>query len=392
MDKKKIYWLSDSPTTCTGYATISANVMNGLTEAGYDCHYQAHNIIGQNIMPGLTFEDGRKLNFTIHGTGRMPYSQDLLIPKIRQMKPDVFITLLDTFMLYPWYPQMDFAPAKTIFYFPSDGGGFPLGCEQILRKCNVPVAMSRFGQKQLWEDHKIKCEYIPHAVDTENYFPMTPEQRLELRRKWGLEGKFVVGSVFRNQGRKMPDRQLRAFAEFAKGKDDAIFLLHTDPTDVASVFNIIEFIKKLGIENKVRFTGMTFHKGFTYKEMNNVYNLMDVHFLSTSGEGFGVPIIEAAACGIPGIVTDYTTTQELLIEGGVCGLAVPISSELMGNWNVDRGIMDIDKGAEALQMMYDNPLMRKEMGDIGREKVLREYSWDVVNKQWIDLIERITNE
>ena len=32
MNKKKIYWLSDSPTTCTGYATISSNVMNGLVE------------------------------------------------------------------------------------------------------------------------------------------------------------------------------------------------------------------------------------------------------------------------------------------------------------------------------------------------------------------------
>jgi len=188
----------------------------------------------------------------------------------------------------------------------------------------------------------------------------------------------------------MPDRELRSFAIFAKDHPDAIFLLHTDPTDVAAVFCIRTFIKKLGIENKVRFTGMTFHKGFTYKEMNDVYNLMDVHFLSTSGEGFGVPIIEAAGCGVPGIVTEYTTTQELLLDDGVCGLAVPICTELMGNWNVDRGIMDIDKGAEALKLMYDTPAMRREMGRIGREKVLRLYSWDVVNKQWKDLMERLT--
>jgi glycosyltransferase involved in cell wall biosynthesis len=392
MENKKIMWLSDSCCTCTGYATISSNVMNGLVKNGYDCYYQAHNYIGQDIMPGITFEDGRKLDFTLMGTGRAPYSQDVLIPKIRKLGIDVFITLLDTFMVYPWYQQMDFAPAKTIFYFPSDGGGFPLGCEQILRKCTVPVAMSKFGQKQLWDDHQIKCEYIPHAVDTENFFPMKEMDKIQLKKKWGLEGKFVVGSVFRNQGRKMPDRQLRAFAEFAKGKDDVLYLLHTDPTDVAAVFDIQNMIKKLNIEHKVRFTGMTFHNGFAYKKMNDVYNLFDVHFLSTSGEGFGVPIIEASACGIPGIVTEYTTTQELLIDGGVCGLAVPISSELMGNWNVNRGIMDINKGAEALQMMYDNPAMRKEMGENGREKILREYSWDVVNKQWADLIERITNE
>ena len=147
----------------------------------------------------------------------------------------------------------------------------------------------------------------------------------------------------------------------------------------------------MGIENRIRFSGMNFFKGFDYKEMNEVYNVMDIFTLSTSGEGFGVPTIEAAACGIPSVVTDYTTTQELLCENGQCGLAVPISSELTGSWNVERGMVNIEKMAEAFKILYDNPLMREEMGKIGVEKVKKYYNWDTVIPQWDKLIGDMIN-
>ena len=388
----KILMLSDSPFTCTGYATISTNIMNGLSDLGHQCFFQAHNYIGQTLPPGVKFEDGKELKFTIYGTGKEPYSKDVLIPRLRELKPDIFIVLLDTFMLYQaGFINLDFAPAKTIFYFPSDGEDrLPLRCEDLLRKFHVPVAMAKFGQEQVLKAHGIKAEYIPHAVDTKIYYPLPQEEREKLKAKYGFRGKFVIGSVYRNQGRKMPDRMFKAFAKFAKNNPDAILFCHSDPFDSAAVFDSHQLIKKLGIENRVRFSGMNFFKGFDYKQMNEIYNVMDVFTLSTSGEGFGVPIIEASSCGIPNVVTDYTTTKELLIDNGVCGLAVPICTDLTGSWNVERGVVDIDKLVEAYQMMKDNPAMRKEMGKIGVEKVKKYYNWDMVIKDWDKLIRRMT--
>jgi len=386
----KILWLTDSVMTVTGYATISTNILNGLTDCGHECYAQCHNYVGQTIPPGLKFEDGRELKFTVLGTGKAPYSQDLLIPRIREIKPDIFGVLLDTFMLHPWILNMDLAPAKTLFYFPSDGGGgLPLSCENILKKFHVPVCMSKFGQKQCLDVHNLKTEYIPHAIDVKNYFPLPDKERKELKAKWGIQDKFVVGSVFRNQGRKMADRMIKAFAMFAKDHPDAVLFMHSDPFDSAASFDINSLIARYGIQNRCIFTGMNFFRGFTYKQMNEVYNVMDVFFLSTSGEGFGVPTIEAAACGIPSIVTDYTTTKELITDDGKCGLAVPISGTITGSWNVERGIMDENKAAEALTMMYDNPKMREEMGKIGVEKTNRLYNWDIVIKQWDGLIRRM---
>ncbi len=386
----KILWLSDSPLTCTGYATISWNILNYLAEQGHECHYLGHNYIGQQIPPGLKFRDGTEYKFTLHGGSTKPYAQDILTQKIRQLKPDVFGILLDTFMLYPWFLNLDTAPAKTIMYFPSDGGGgLPLGCENILKKINCPVAMSKFGQKQVDDVHGLKTNYIPHAINTDDYFPFSKDEKIKLRKNWNLTDKFVVGCVSRNQGRKMLDRMIKAFSIFAKKHSDAILFMHTDPYDVAAPFDLVSLIKRYNLQNRVLFTGMRFFEGFEYKKMNEVYNLMDVFFLSTSGEGFGIPTIEAMACEVPPIITDYTTTQELIMENGQCGISAELSTELTGSWNVERGVMDIYKAVEALETLYNDKELRKKYGKVGREKVLKYYDWNIIGKQWDDLIRRL---
>ena len=82
-------------------------------------------------------EDGTELKFTILGGSPQPYAQNLLMPLIQKLKPDVFGILLDTFMCMPWLLNLDFSPAKSLFYFPSDGGGgLPMNCENILKKMN----------------------------------------------------------------------------------------------------------------------------------------------------------------------------------------------------------------------------------------------------------------
>lgn len=383
----KIIWLSDSPLTVTGYATISWNICNKLVEAGHEVFFIGHNYVGQTLPPGTTFQDGTKLKFTLVSGGPQPYGQAILTPYIKKIQPDIFCILLDTFMLFPWILNMDFAPAKSIFYYPSDGGGgMPLNCDNILKKMNCAVAMSKFGQRQVKEVHGLDTNYIPHAVNTDIYFPVDKIEKEKMRAQWGLQDKFVVGVVARNQGRKMLDRTIKSFTLFAKNNPDAVLFMHTDPYDVAAPFNILELINRYKIQNRVIFSGMRFWDGFDYKKMNEVYNVMDVFFLSTSGEGFGVPIIEAMACEVPAIVTDYTTTQELLIEDGECGIPIPISSELTGSWNVERAIMDDIKCVEILQRLHDDKELREKLGKEGKIKVDKFYDWDVVGREWVKLI------
>lgn len=409
---KKILLLTDSPFLTTGYATISKKILNGLAAAGFECHVICDTYAGQDQPPGNKVVGEEPFNFWIHGRAREPYCKDVLQHHLKTIKPDVFGILLDTFMLYPWITEQDLSPARTFFYFPSDGArGIPRYCDQILRKMSVPVAMSKFGQRQVKAYYNIDAEYIPHACDTKHYRPFTESERSEAKRRSGLQNKFVIGCVARNQPRKMMDRTLKAFRLFAQGKDDVMLLLHMDPFDAAATFNIVASIAEYGLQHKVMFTGIKWYQTFPYERMPEVYNVMDVFFMLTSGEGFGIPTLEAAACGVPQVVTDITTTKELLVEDGQCGLPVRLvdvaesayaqenlvaqdlelgAGTITGNWDVERGIASIVHGAECLQKLYDNPELRRKLGEAGVKKARALYDWDVVLPRWIDLMKRLT--
>lgn len=409
MKKYNIAILSDSPFICTGYANQAVTLANILTEEGHKVFYFGQSYTGQNILPGATFEDGKRLNFHIIGQGKEPYFKDLLSNYIKSYKIDVLIILLDTFMLYPWLIDLDLSPARTIFWFPSDGGGaMPQGCENILKKMNLPIAMAKFGQEQCKKVHNMDVHHIPHAVDVSNYYPLKEKERKELRKKWNLNDKFVIGVVARNQGRKMLDRTIKMMALYAKINPDAILLMHCDPNDPSQVFPLSTLINRYGIQNRVLFTGTTYFKGFDYKNMNEVYNLMDCFLLTTSGEGFGIPIIEAMACEVPVIATDYTTTGELVIDNNA-GLGIKlagtevednprihgneiISGTLTGSWVVERGICDIKDCVEKVDYLCKNPDKRKEFGLNGRKAVLKKYDWNITKKEWFKVINKLGGE
>ena len=412
MTKKRVMILSDSPMLTTGYSNQAQYLGNLLVENGHDVFYLAHTYIGQNLVPPIKFEDGRQLKFNIIGQGMTQYFQDVMSQYLKLYKIDVFIILLDTFMLYGkdgWFLKIDTSPAKTIFWFPSDGGGgMPLNCEQILRKVDIPVAMSKFGKEQVKKVHNINTLYIPHMVDLTNYKKYDNEKRIMLKRTWGLEGKFVIGVVARNQLRKMLDRTIKTMAIYAKQNPNAILLLHMDPNDPAQGFPITSLIQRYGLENRVRFTGTKYYHGFNFNQMSDVYNLMDVFLLTTSGEGFGIPLIEAQACGVPVLATNYTTTKELVIDSKA-GLGIDLAGvepdenpdvhgneildgTITGSWSVERGICSIKDAVKKLDYMYNNPDKREQFAQNGIKNVKENYDLNVVGKKWLKLVEKLGDE
>lgn len=166
--------------------------------------------------------------------------------------------------------------------------------------------------------------------------------------------------------------------------------LHCDPHDQQG-FDLINLGVQYKIQDKIRYTKMPSYKwGLTDEQMNSIYNLFDVHSVSSTGEGFGLTIPESMAAGIPNVWPDYTTPKELIADSGI---AVPLSTLVMGSMNVDRGMVDLVKYEEALQYLYDNPGERERMGKRARELAVERYDWDkVIVPKWEALFEKVVSE
>jgi len=395
----KITILSDSPFIPTGYRNQALQLAQYLVKQGHEVHYLANAYAGMTLNNATLF-DGTECNFKIYGEMQHSYFRNSMSDIIKNTMSDVFIILLDTFMLHgndAWFLGIDTSPARTFFWFPTDGGGgLPLGCANILKKIENPVAMSMFGQKQVKEYHDLDVAHIPHGVNTELFFKVSDEQKEILKQKYGLNGKFVIGTVARNQPRKHLDRTLKTMRLLLDKMPNAVLFFHLDPDDPAQpLWKIKSLIQKFGLENRVIFSGMKAHQGFPAQQMNEIYNVMDCFFLSTSGEGFGIPIIEAMACEIPVVATDYTTTPELVIKNQA-GFGIKLAGvdtidlfslnskdydfkvqngTITGSWEVERGICDINDAANKIFTLYQDAPLRQKMGQNGRNAVMTKYDF-----------------
>ena len=402
--------LSDSPFITTGYSDQAKKLTNYLIECGHEVHWLANGHIGKTI-DYAKMEDGTEIKCKVYGRLNHQYFADMISDHLKKTNSDIFFIILDTFMLHGdpnnpnngWFLKIDHSPAKAIFWYPSDGGGgMPKGCDLILKKCDLSIAYSKFAQKQVKDYYNLDTEYIPLGTEPERFYRLPDEQRNAIRVKWNLADKFVVGVVARNQPRKFLDRTIKAFRFLADKVPNAVLLLHTDPNDQAAPWKMSSLIKRYNLENRVLFTGMNAMNSFDWNQMNEVYNAMDCFFLSTSGEGWGIPLVEAMSCKVPVVATNYTTIQEIVVDNK-SGFGVKLAGveemnqfekgtkeydiessngTLTGSWEVERGFCDVQDAAEKMAYIANNPEKAKEMGENGRKAVIEKYNQKIVNKQW----------
>jgi glycosyltransferase involved in cell wall biosynthesis len=109
--------------------------------------------------------------------------------------------------------------------------------------------------------------------------------------------------------------------EFSRRHDDAYLLLHTDIVGQGGV-ELPVLLASLGIKpERVRFVDQyAYLAGMIDQDvLAAYYTTADVLLAVSMGEGFGIPTIEAQACGTPVIVTDFSAQAELVGAGWTVG-------------------------------------------------------------------------
>lgn len=335
----KLLWHSNAPWSPTGYGQQTALFAPHIAQ-NYDLAISSfYGLEGARIIwndipvyPGVGGEFGNQT----------------LIPHARSFfdgdpRGGLVVSLMDVWVMDPrmcgelnmacWAPvDHDPAPPGVVNFFMRSGA--------------IPIAMSKFGQLMLG---RLDALYVPHAIDTDAY---KPYDRMEVRRQVGMpEDAFLVGMVAANKGR--PSRKgfqqaFQAFKKFSEAHDNAYLYLHTSISpDSAMGEDIPAILSALDVPDDRVVTADQYRMMFdpySHQTMAKLYSAMDVLLNSAMGEGFGVPVLEAQACGTPAIVTDFSAMRE------VCGAGWHVKYQRhwtgQNSWQANPDVDDIVSALE----------------------------------------------
>lgn len=264
------------------------------------------------------------------------------------------------------------------------------------------------------------------GINPDEFYPI--KDKLSHKIKYLGRDLNIVGAVMRNQKRKLIPELLISFKTFLEllknSKQDEVYnktylYLHTSYPE-ENGWDIPSLLLEYGLLDKVYFTYKCkncgkvscgkFHSslricsdcntralaiagssnGVTTSELNNIYNLFDIFVQYAICEGFGMPQVEAAACGLQIASVDYSAMAE--IAENLNGIKIPVQKMFREmEINADRAYPDNDFTAK---MFYDffvhtsNDTKLKN-SQIIREKCLSIYTWDSVYKVWEEAFDSI---
>jgi glycosyltransferase involved in cell wall biosynthesis len=101
-------------------------------------------------------------------------------------------------------------------------------------------------------------------------------------------------------------------------------------------------------------------------DIPQLMRMADMFILPSLSEGAPNVIMEASSSGLPVIVSDVGEVPQI-VENGVTGIIVKPR--------------DVDSLVSAMDNLIAHPLLMKKMGEAGRNKMLKEYSWDTICKR-----------
>ena len=174
----------------------------------------------------------------------------------------------------------------------------------------------------------------------------------ELQKKYQLEDAFVVGIVGRIEKGKGQYKVLEAVTHLKNANIKVVVV--GDFMDDNYAQELQAYVKELGIEQQVIFTGFT-------KDVNAHMQLFDVNVLATENETFGLVVIEAMANTIPVIATCKGGPTEI-IDDGIDGLLF------------DGSVEDL---AKKIQLLQNDLHVKEQIAQAAVTKVKEKFDYTV---------------
>ncbi len=339
----KILAICDSPTRTTGFAEVARQLLGRFVRRGATVHIWGIGFDGTGYQEFPSFHifpaDSPyhlKLGGALQRLAQGGYTHVWLLNDLNFWSATDFPAKLRHVCALN--------KVRSLLYFPVDARLESDWCA-ILPRVDVAVAYTQFGVAEV---RRAGCQtplqVLPHGVDTERFSPGTEEsgvsglkskvtatvpapglETLDSRRKTILKEivmrptahserlfataeDFLILNVNKNEWRKDPFTTLRIVAELKWLGVPAKLLLRMDPHSGMAGISLESAGEQLGLELDLDWTHLP---EIAPEHLPSLYQAADLYLTTTLGEGWGLGITEALACGCPVALPYHGVMKEI---------------------------------------------------------------------------------
>ena len=432
MAKKRVLVVSEAHYVLSGFGTYANELLTRLAKtdkyelaefASYG-HYSAVNNLDWTFYANAPEEGEDSTGYDPNGTSQfgawrfdrvcLDFKPDIVL-SYRDPWMDMFIKSTPTrpYFHWVWMPTVDSEPQKQEWVH-----GFA--------EADALFVYSEFGQRVLEKQATKSLNIIGCAspgIDPSVYKPILNKRAHKESFKLDPDC-FIVGSVMRNQKRKLFIELMKSFRIFLDNApkeiaDKTYLYLHTSYPEKTG-WDIAEGIISTNLSGKVLMTykcrncskfdlgffegpitkckhceqfasqcpNVTF--GLTIPELVQVYNLFDLYVQYAICEGFGMPQVEAGACGVPIAATNYSAMEDVLewLKGYKINVGV-MAREL--ETNAERAYPDNNHLAEIIEKHFSLSEEKRIKKAIQvRTDTKKRYTWNQTAEAWEKYVDSYT--
>lgn len=215
---------------------------------------------------------------------------------------------------------------------------------------------------------------IPLGVETDVFAPLSPEVRQNVREKLGWNNRFVIlniGGGYENKGIPLI---LKSVAQLARKHPRISLCLKGLESLYGSESNLLKALNTLSPEDREIVEPRLIYIGNTLsiREMATLYQAADLYFAPYYAEGFNLPVLEAAACGLPIICTGGGSTDDFVDGRFACRIESALRRGPEGAWYLEPDPKDI---ISALHGVIDDKVFLERARTIAPMVVRSAYTW-----------------